>query len=420
MKIFMTGVGGIGMSALAQLLKDQGHDVTGSDRVASPTSELLGQKGIPVFVGQTKENITEGTERLIYTEAVHPDNVERIRAKELGIPEISYFGMLGEVSKGKRTIAISGTNGKTTTTGMLAKILKDAGTNPSAIVGSIVKDFGNNYLPGTSDLFVVEACEYKRDFLTLTPEVLVITNIELEHTDYYKDLDDIKQAFRELILKTTGAIVADATHPDIVPLLTGLSIPVIDYTKEPAYDLLFPGEFNRMNARAASAAAKAIFPEITDTIIYDSVASFHGTWRRFEYKGKTKRGAEVYDDYAHHPTAIMRTLEEVKRKAVGRVFVAFHPHLFSRTRDLFDGFAAAFADADQVFIAPIYAAREIDDGTVSNRTLAQAITRDGTSATAGTFEEIQKTLEAEPTEGDIIITMGAGDIYTVADALVKN
>lgn len=419
MKIFMTGVGGIGMSALAQLLKDQGHDVSGSDRAASPTTELLESKGIRVIVGQSADNVPADAEQLIYTEAVHPDNVERMRAKALGIPEISYFGMLGVVSKGKSCVAISGTNGKTTTTGMTAKILKDAGADPSAIVGSITKDFGSNYLPGASELFVVEACEYKRDFLTLSPHVLVITNIELEHTDYYKDLDDIKSAFRELALKTTGAIVTDATHPDIAPLLGGLSIPVIDYKEEPAYELLLPGEFNRDNARAASAAAKFVMPSLTNEQVAESLKSFHGTWRRYDYKGKTKRGADVYDDYAHHPTAIERTLAEVKARTSGRVFVAFHPHMVSRTRDLFDGFAHAFHDADRALIAPIYAAREVDDGSVSSEKLAAAIVANGTEAKAAEFSEIERYLATEPGEGDTIITMGAGDIYKVADALTS-
>ncbi len=420
MKIFMTGVGGIGMSGLAQLLKDQGHDVSGSDRASSPTTELLESKSVHVIIGQNAENVPGDAERLIYTEAVHPDNVERMRAKELGIPEISYFGMLGEVSKGKKTIAVSGTNGKTTTTGMLAKILKDTGSDPSAIVGSITKDFGSNYLPGSSELFVVEACEYKRDFLTLTPHVLVITNIELEHTDYYKDLDDIKRAFRELIEKTTGAIVTDVHHPDIAPLIAGLSIPVIDYMSEPAHELLLPGEFNQMNARAASAAAKIVAPSLTHEQIASSLASFHGTWRRFDYKGKTVLGADVYDDYAHHPTAVELTLREIRERTKGRVFAAFHPHMFSRTRDLFDNFARAFHDAHQVFIAPIYAAREVDDGSVSNEKLAQAIVLNGTNAAALSMEEIQERLRAEPKEGDTIITMGAGDIYKVADALVTS
>jgi len=417
MKFFMTGVGGIGMSALAQLLKDHGHEVSGSDRSASPTTELLESKGIHVVIGQSADNVPTDAERLIYTEAVRADNVERVRAKELGIPEISYFGMLGEVSKGKKTLAVSGTNGKTTTTGMLAKILKDAGVNPSAIVGSITKDFGSNYLPGSSDIFVVEACEYKRDFLTLTPHVLVITNIELEHTDYYTDLADVQRAFRELIEKTTGAIVTNPGDPNIAPILQGLSVPIIDYTQEPVYELLMPGEFNRNNARGASAAARFAVETLTKEDIAASLKSFHGTWRRFDYKGKTVQGANVYDDYAHHPTAVALTLAEMKKQTKGRVFAVFHPHEFSRTRDLFEGFSHAFTDADVAFIAPIYAAREKDDGTVSSDLLAQAITKNGTSATALSMEEIRARLIAEPREGDTIVTMGAGDIYKVAEAI---
>lgn len=414
----MTGVGGIGMSGLAQLLKDQGHDVSGSDRTASPTTELLESRGVHVLIGQSADNVSSDIERLIYTEAVHPDNPERMRAKELGIPEISYFGMLGEVSKGKKTVAISGTNGKTTTTGMTAKILKDAGTDPSAIVGSITKDFGSNYLPGASEVFVVEACEYKRDFLTLTPYVLVITNIELEHTDYYKDLVDVQSAFRELAEKTTGAIVTNPHDPNIAPILEGLSIPVIDYTSEPAYELLLPGEFNRNNARAASSASKFIEPLLSQAQVADALKTFHGTWRRFDYKGKTAQGALVYDDYAHHPTAVALTLAEIKKLTSGRVFSAFHPHMFSRTRDLFEGFSLSFKDADFAYLAPIYAAREVDDGSVSSGALAEAITKNGTTAKALSMEEIQKELETLPKEGDTIVTMGAGDIYKVAEAIV--
>lgn len=409
------------MSALAQMLAHEGHEVSGSDREASPTTDLLKAKGISVHIGQKAEQVPSDTERIIYTEAAWEDNVERMQAKALGISQSSYFEMLGEVSKGKRTIAVAGTHGKTTTTGMLAHVLKEAGASPSAIVGSIVKDFGSNYLSGSSDIFVVEACEYKRDFLTLTPEILVVTNIEFDHTDYYKNLSDVQDAFHTLMSRAK-VIVTDATHPNIAPLLTGLSAQVVDYTKEPAYGPRLPGEFNVMNARAAAAAARAAFPAVESTMIYHSISTFQGTWRRFEYKGKTKRGAQVYDDYAHHPTAIEKTLTEMRKRVPEgkRLLVAFHPHLYSRTRDLFDGFATAFADADAVFIAPIYAAREADDGSVSNVTLAAAISKNGTPAEAKTFEEIRNAFEDYGEAGDVVVTMGAGDIYKVADALTAS
>lgn len=419
-KVHMVGIGGIGMSALAQYLLDQDIVVTGSDRDASPVTELLETKGITVSLVQHAENVPEDVDLVVYTEAVWEDNPERMRAKELGIPQRSYFQVLGEVSESKRTVAVAGTHGKTTTTGMLARILRDADVSPTAIIGSLVRDFGSNYLPGNSDWFVVEACEYKRDFLTLVPEILVITNIELDHTDYYQDLEDVQHAFRTLAEKVPahGTIVTDATHPNIAPILEGLSARIVDYTREPAYTMRFPGEYNRMNARAAAGTSRIIVPEISEEAVAASLAAFEGTWRRFEYKGKTQNGAEVYDDYAHHPTAIRKTIAELRAKTSGKVFVAFHPHLFSRTRDLLEDFAVSFRGADRVFIAPIYAARETDDGTISSTILAERIVENGVAASAASVEEIQELLGSEPGAGDIVMTMGAGDIYKVADQLV--
>ncbi len=418
-KAYLIGIGGIGMSGLAQLLKDMDVSVSGSDREESPVTELLEAKGISVQLTQDGNGVPEDADVVVYSEAVWEDNPDRMKAKELQIPQKSYFDMLGEVSKEKKTIAVSGTHGKTTTTGMLAKILRDAGVAPSAIVGSIVKDFGSNYLPGTSEYFVVEACEYKRDFLTLTPSVLVITNIEFDHSDYYMDLADVQSAFASLIasMPEDGVVVTDATHPNIAPILEGISQRVVDYTKEAAYELQLPGSFNQSNAQAAVAASKIVLPEVSEDTLVQALGTFQGTWRRFEYKGKTKNGADVYDDYAHHPTAIEKTLEEVKKKTKGRLFVAFHPHLYSRTHDLFIDFAQAFHDADMVYIAPIYPAREVDDGRVSSEKLAEAITKNGVEAAAASFAEIE-TLLSDAKEGDVIITMGAGDIYKVSNALV--
>jgi UDP-N-acetylmuramate--alanine ligase len=420
-KVHFVGIGGIGMSALAQFMADHGMSVSGSDREESPVSELLESKGIVVKIPQVAENVPADTELLVYSDAVPKGNPERDFAVENSIEQMSYFEALGRVSEGKRTIAVAGTHGKTTTTGMLARILKDAGVSPTGIVGSIVKDFESNYLPGTSDVFVVEACEYQRHFLNLSPEVLVVTNLEFDHTDYFRDLTDVQDAFRTLMERVPahGAIITDATHPNISPLLLGVSARVVDYTQEPSYELRLPGEFNVMNARAAAAAARVILPSIPADTIVASLADFHGTWRRFEYKGKTASGADVYDDYAHHPTAIVATLAEFRKRTTGKVFVAFHPHLYSRTRDLFDGFASAFKDADHVLIAPIYAARETDDGIISSTLLAERIVTNGTEAVAlDSFEEIEESLAAAG-PNDTIITMGAGDIYKVADALIS-
>ena len=418
-KVYFIGIGGIGMSALAQYFKDRGAQVTGSDREASPVTELLEKKGVKVMIGQRAENVLADVEVIVYSDAVPADNPERARAAELDIPQKSYFQMLGEISAGKRTVAVAGTHGKTTTTGMLAKILKDAGASPTAVVGSIVKDFNSNYISGTSDLFVVEACEYRDHLLELTPQVLVITNLEWDHTDFFPSLEALQATFRRAIQRITGggAVVTDPNNQNIAPLLAEASIRIIDYTAEPPYELRLLGGFNQMNARAAAAAARTAHPGISNDAIRASLASFHGTWRRFEYKGKSSRGADVYDDYAHHPTAIRETLRALRGKTGGRIIVAFHPHLYSRTRDLLDGFATAFGEADKVLIAPIYAAREVDDGSISSEILAERIRQNGTEAVALDFGAIERALKEVETDSTIL-TMGAGDIYKIADALV--
>lgn len=417
---YFVGIGGIGMSALAQMLKGQGMSVSGSDREESPVTVLLESKGIKVHIGQAAEHISKDIDVVVYSDAVPAENPERVRAEELGVPQYSYSQMLGKASEGKRTLAVAGTHGKTTTTGMLARILRDAGLEANAIVGSIVSDFGSNYMPGNSDIFVVEACEYRDHLLELSPYVLVITNIEWDHTDYFPSLTAMQETFRKAIdrVPADGAIVTNVQDPNIAPLLEGAKARVIDYTKEPAYTLRLPGEFNVMNARAAAAAARVVLPPGSDALIAKSLAAFSGTWRRFEYKGVTPGGAEVYDDYAHHPTAVKVTLKALREKTKGNIIVAFHPHLYSRTKDLFEEFASAFSDADQVLVAPIYAAREKDDGSVSSAMLAKRIREHGVDASAPeSFQAIEELLK-EANEGDVIMTMGAGDIYKIADNIV--
>jgi UDP-N-acetylmuramate--alanine ligase len=420
-KIHFIGIGGIGMSALAQYFKDQGARVTGSDRDTSPVTELLEKNAITVVIGQKADNVPVDAEMVVYSDAVPENNPERLRAKNLKIPQLSYFGMLGKVSEGKTTIAVAGTHGKTTTTGMLTKILADGNVSPTAIIGSIVKDFDSNYLHGDSNVFVVEACEYRDHLLELSPKILVITNLEWDHTDWFPSLEALQKTFRKAITKVTsdGTIVTNPGNPTIGLLLTGVKAQIVDYTKEESPDLRVPGEFNRANARAAAAAARILAPTLSSDSISTSLSHFHGTWRRFEYKGKSSNGADVFDDYAHHPTAIRATLSALRAQTKGKIFVAFHPHLYSRTRDLMEEFANSFQDADEVAIAPIYAARETNDGTVSSEFLAGKVRAHGVKATAyATFDEIRGFL-LKAKENDVIMTMGAGDIYKVADALVK-
>ena len=420
--IYMVGIGGIGMSALAQLLVHQGKRVSGSDREESPTTKLLAEKGVSVAIGHDGCLIPADTELLIYSDAVWPDNQERMRAKEMKIPEMSYFEALGVVSKDMRTLAVTGTHGKTTTTGMLAAILKHAGKDPSAIVGSIVSDFGSNYLSGSEDLLVVEACEYKDHMLKLSPEILVITNAEWDHTDYFPTLDAMLKSFNKAAraVPKHGVVVADQKGANMGVVLRGVTARVVDYTKEAVPKLKLLGEFNGENARAAKTAARAAFSDITEMIADEALAKFKGSWRRFEYKGETLNGAQVYDDYAHHPTAIEKTLHAVRKKFPDKkIVVAFHAHLYSRTRDLMKGFGQSLARADEVIVAPIYPAREEPIPGVTNSALAQTVVKHGGNAHAlDSFNEIRSALLKEK-DDTLIITMGAGDIYKVAEQIVE-
>jgi len=420
--IYFVGIGGIGMSALAQLFKHQGKRVSGSDREESPTTKLLAEKNIEVWIGHDQCHIPAGTELLIYSDAVPADNVERARAREMKIPQTSYFEALGTVSTGMRTIAVAGTHGKTTTTGMLAAILKHAGKDPTAIVGSIVSDFGSNFLPGNGELLVVEACEYREHLLELSPEILVITNIELDHTDFFPSLSALQNTFRAAVERVpeNGVIVANPSDPVVAAVLKSAKAPIIDYTTQTVPELELLGEFNAMNARAAKAAARAAFPHVQEEYTDKALLDFKGSWRRFEYKGETPNGALVYDDYAHHPTAVEKTIEAAREKFPGkRIVVAFHPHLYSRTKSFLNEFAAALAKADLALVAPIYAAREKPDPAVSNHALASAAEGLGNPVEAlDSFDAIRERLLTEKDDA-LIITMGAGDIYKVAEQITE-
>lgn len=423
-RIHMIGIGGIGMSALAQFYLLNNESVSGSDREASPTTELLEKKGLRVHIGHSASNIPEGTELVVYSDAVWPDTPERMRATELGIPQISYFEALGEETRGRTTLAVTGTHGKTTTTAMLAHILREAGKQPTAVVGSIVQDFGSNFLAGNPNLFVVEGCEYKDHVLKLSPKILVLTNAEWDHTDWFPTFEAMQAMFRTAVLAVPedGAIITDPNHPNIAPIVSGARAKIVDYTKESAPQLLLEGEFNRMNARAAKAAAKAYASDIEDETIDGALSTFRGTWRRFEYKGVAESGALVYDDYAHHPTAIKATLSALRVKHPDKkITLVFHPHLYTRTRDLFDEFAEELSRSDKVILVPIYPAREEPIPGITSDALALAIAEKNSNVRAlHSFEEIEMELRKTASAEDVIMTIGAGDIYKVADALIKH
>lgn len=422
-KAHFIGIGGIGVSAIARMMLLRGAVVSGSDRSSSNITELLQGLGAQVFTEHKQENLPEDANVVVYSPAVPETNPELLRARELGIPTYSYPEMLGKISEGMRTIAVAGTHGKTTTTGMIAGVLVDAKKNPTVIVGSLLKS-GSNFIPGTSDLFVVEACEYKRSFLNLTPEILVITNIDNDHLDYYKDIDDIISAFNTLAKKVPahGCIIADLEDKNIKKALEGVSARVVDYCGMQVRSelvLAVPGEHNARNACAALAVAQILDVSIEESLL--SLAKFQGTWRRQERKGETASGVVVYDDYAHHPTEIRATLQGFKSKyPESRLRAVFQPHLYSRTRLLMNDFAESFSDADEVIVAPIYAAREEPEEGVSSEKLVEAISLHHKNVRyGGSFPEIVAYLKGSTKNGDIILTMGAGDIAKVGEEFLK-
>ena len=409
------------MSALAQLYASKGAHVTGSDRATSPVAEMLLLKGIEVFIGHDVAHIHQGTTRVVYSDAVPKDNCERIWAREHGVEELSYFEALGRATEEGISIVISGTHGKTSTTAMIAKILIDAGKEPTIIAGSILSEYGSNFVAGKHDLFVIEGCEYKRHFLQLHPDVLVITNIELDHTDYYKDLADIQDAFQSVIahVPESGTIVTNTNAGTIAPLLSGTTVRTVAYQDILVPDLRARGEFNRENARAAKGAVQALYDDIPEKDIDVSLRAFTGTWRRFEYKGETSLGAQVYDDYAHHPTAVRSTIEMALEEFPDKhIIVVFHPHLYSRTKDFFNEFAEALSRAHSVILLPIYAAREAYDPTVSSEKLVEAIIKRGGVAEYAESFDIAETLLEEKGSDTLILTMGAGDVYQVGEHLL--
>jgi UDP-N-acetylmuramate--alanine ligase len=422
-KIHFIGIGGIGISAIARMLMLEGKKVSGSDRDESNITHELAKLGANIYIGQDARNVEAGTDLVIYTVAIPDTNPELIKAIELGIKTLTYPQALGALSEQKYTIAVSGAHGKTTTTAMIAKVLIDAKFDPTVVVGSLLKDYQSNFVAGKGKYLVAEACEYKRSFLNLSPKILVITNIDDDHLDYYKDIEDIKSAFKDMVKKipADGYLICDREQPHIEDVAKVATCTVIDYELFANQNLVLkmPGEHNLTNAAAVLAVADVL--EIPRKKAEQSLEAFNGTWRRFEYKGATKTGAVVYDDYGHHPTEVVATLRGAREKFSGkRITVLFQPHLFSRTKEHFKEFAQAFHDVDQVILASIYPAREPFDASISSDMLALEILKNGGMAIAfKSFEEIELHLKKELSgDKDVLITMGAGDIYKVGEKLI--
>lgn len=398
-KIFFVGIGGIGISAIARMMYWERKDVFGSDMTDGELTRELRELGIKIVIGQGFELIPTDTDLIVYTIAIpHYDPKLFEQIKNSNILYKSYPEMLGIVTNNKYTIAVAGTHGKTTTTAMIAKILIDAEMDPTVVVGSLLKEYKSNLIVGKSKYFVVEACEYERSFLNIRPKLLVILNIEEDHLDYYKDIDDIKNAFTELSNQSENVIKDYKKYLDKVPKLS------------------VPGKHNRMNAAAALAVAD--FLQVNENIAEKSLSEFRGTWRRLEKKGETKNGTIIYDDYAHHPTEIKASIEGLRELYPNKkLTVIFQPHLYSRTKALFNDFAKAFKGADNIFLLPIFFARESKDESVSSEKLASAISLAGDKAKAfSDFESTENFIKSlNWGQNDVFVTMGAGEAYKIAD-----
>lgn len=445
--IYFIGIGGISMSALARILVQKGINVSGSDIKESELTKKLEGEGIEVKYTQVAENITPDIDHVVYTAAISKDNPELKKAQELNIPLVNRASLLSDIMKGyKYSIGVSGTHGKTSTTSMLSHILIEAKKDPTISVGGMLPLIGGNLKIGKEEFFLTEACEYTNSFLELSPNVEVILNIEADHLDFFKDLDDIRKSFKKFIAKLddNGILVINEKISNKEELLDGFSGKVYsfglgkgyvnakninyDFEGKAEFDLYVEdkymgkiklsvyGEHNILNALAAIATGMALDISLED--IKRGLEGYGGVHRRFEIKG-TVKGLTVIDDYAHHPGEIEATIEAAKKLKYKRLCVVFQPHTYSRTKALLEDFARVLSKADLVVLADIYAAREKDTLGVSSKDIETLINKKSQKAYYfPTFDEIESFVLSKLDKGDICITMGAGDIYKLGEDIL--
>ena len=448
MAVHFIGIGGISMSGLAEILIKEGFSVSGSDTRPTGLTEHLEGLGARIYYEQKAENIGEDIKLAVYTAAVHKDNPEYAQAVRMQIPILSRAPLLGQMMKNySHALAIAGTHGKTTTTSMVTEILLAEGLDPTVSVGGILHSIGGNIRVGGKELFVTEACEYTNSFLSFFPTMEVILNIEADHLDFFKDLDDIRRSFRAFAqrLPKDGLLILDGNIDAPEEITEGIECRVVtvghhgdgDYgAAEVAYDELgrpsftlmkkgipsgrislgVVGDHNVYNALAAIGAAEAMGVSMEG--IQRGLKDFAGTERRFEIKGQIG-GVTVIDDYAHHPQEIAATLTAAERFPHKKLWCVFQPHTYSRTKALLDDFARELAKADEVVLAPIYPARETDTLGVSSEDIAERLREANASVNCfSTFDEIETFILKNCSPGDLLITMGAGDIVKVGERLL--
>ena len=452
-RIHLIGIGGCSMNGLAQILRARGYEVRGSDKANSPFTERLAELGIPFTIGQKAENV-DGSDLVIYSAAIKPDNPERVRARELGIPEMERSVALGRLSEGyENVVGIAGCHGKTTITSMLALIAEKGGLDATVHVGGFVEFLKGGTRIGSHELFITEACEYVESFLTLRPTVALINNIDDDHLDYFRDIDHITDAFRKFVkLIPEGGMFIGCTDDARVrglleefrgrvnELSYGLETEnAPDYYPEnavyddygcPSYDLMFrgekvgrvtlhvPGQHNMLNSIAAMAVALSHGTDFE--VAANALAEFKNTRRRFEYYGE-REGVRVFHDYAHHPAEIRAAVDSGLRTPHKDLYCVFQCNSYTRAKTLFCGHQGdCFRGVKKVLVPDIYPGREKDDGSVHARDMVAAINEaTGNALYIPTFEGISDWLRENASEGDIVVTLGSGDVYIQTNKLLK-
>lgn len=448
--IHFIGIGGISMSGLAEILLDKGFAISGSDAKESPLTKKLSEEGARISYGQSSSNITDDIDVVVYTAAIHPDNPEYACAAAKGIPMLNRAELLGQMMQNYQTpICVSGTHGKTTTTSMAAHILMAAETDPTISVGGILPLIGGNIRVGGPETFLMEACEYTNSFLSFFPKISIILNVDADHLDFFKDLDDIRHSFRRFadLLPADGTLIINADDPACGYLTEGLPCEVLTYSVQGngmftadgirfdekgcasftvrkegevlgEFSLHVPGEHNIANALAAVALSdKLAIPVDTAK---KGLESFRGTNRRFQIKG-VKDGVTIVDDYAHHPTEIRATLKTAQNYPHRETWCIFQPHTYSRTKLLLTQFADALTLADHVILADIFAAREKqEDFGITSGDLQKELQKRGTDCHYfHSFDEIGAFAEAHCQQGDLLLTMGAGNVVQIGEKLLS-
>lgn len=441
--IYFIGIGGISMSALAEIMLHEKIKVSGSDRNNSRIIDKLKLAGATIYIDHNSKNISEDIDLLVYTSAISDDNIELLRAKELNIPIMDRAEFLGAVMKNyNHSICVSGTHGKTTTTGMLSSILIETDLDPTIFLGGEMDSLGGNLLHGSYELLLTEACEYKRNFLKFNPTIGVILNIEEDHLDYYKDIKDIERAFLEFAQKlpSDGHLIVNVVNKDLFNnidcnLVTfGLNSDAdyyadnISLTPEPKYTLMHKGnkvtevklkvfgQHNILNSLAAFASCLAL--GVQKETIAKGLSNFKGTHRRYEYKGDLN-GAKIIDDYAHHPSEMIATLNTARPYTKGKIITVFQPHTYTRTKKLLEGFVEALTLSDEVVLLDIYAAREINTGEIHSKDIINKMKILSKEAIyAESFSKAAEAVRSLVSSGDTVITMGAGNVDEIADLLL--